>query len=119
MSIHPNALLMLHLSPNDLPRKTFLEIVRDAGSDPDDAQVKIDGHDYSVKLMDGDYDEGWQVSGAEGEIVLMSMVTYGYGERISWDDLRTRANALATWAEENMDRYKLASAKVSIGANYW
>lgn len=116
MSIHPNVMLMMHLSPLDLPRKTFLEIV----DDPDDPMVKIGDREYHALLMDGDYHEGYQVSGAGGEIVLMDMVTYGYGERIAWDDLRAAHNALAAWHEANAERYRLSDVtRISVGANYW
>ena len=39
-------------------------------------------------------EENWQVSAPEGSIVLLDLVTYGYGEQISWDELSRRKVAL-------------------------
>lgn len=119
MSVHPNAMLMAHLSPGDLPRKTFLAILKDHKGNPDESFIKIGGFRFYVIMMEESYDESWQISGVPGEIVLMNMVTYGYGERILWDALAERKNVLSEWIAENKDRYVIESSEISIGANYW
>lgn len=120
MSTHPNVMLMAHLSPQDLPRKTMLAILADAGSDPEDARVKIGEDEYHVVLFDDEYDGDWQITASPGQIVLMDMVTYGYGKRIEWDKLRSKHGHLAAWIEANAERYHLAPmARISVGANYW
>lgn len=119
MSTHPNVMLIARLSPNDLPRKTFLEILKDAGSDAGDPRVKIGDDEYNALLMNGDYHDGFQIAAAAGEIVLMDMATYGYGEAIGWDKLREKHDALSAWLVANHERYRLASSQISVGANYW
>ena len=112
-------MLMAHLSPGDLPRKTFLAILADHGASEEDTNIKIKGTEYNAVLMDEDYDEGWQISGTPGEIVLMDFVTYGYGERIQWDKLDAQRAALAAWVDANKERYDLQDTSISVGANYW
>jgi hypothetical protein len=119
MSTHPNVMLIARLSPNDLPRKTYLAILADAGLSADGDKLKIGEDEYHVLLMDGDYHDDFQVSAASGEIVLMDMVTYGYGDILAWDDLREQHNALAGWIEANQARYQIGTSQICVGANYW
>lgn len=118
MSSHPNAILQLTLTPDDLPSKTFREIKADSEYDEGDDQFKIGGEDYHCALMDDTYDDNWQVSAKEGDIVLLDMVTYGYGESIPWDKLAAQKDVLEAWAKEKCEKHK-CSYQISVTANHW
>ena len=92
MGTHPNAVLLLTLTPDDLPRKTWRYILQEAkvfewendGVIDEEGDIKIGDSDYHQMCMKSDYDEGMQISAKEGDIVLLDMVTYGYGDLIEW-----------------------------------
>jgi hypothetical protein len=121
MSAHPNAILMLTLQPDDLPRKTMRAILVGAGADPDEESpsIKIGAHDYHVKLMEESYYEGYQIAAPEGSIVIFDMVTYGYGEKIAWDALVAQQAALAKWAQEVSEKHHCTVHEIAVSANYW
>ena len=121
MSQHPNVLLLLTLTPDDLARKTYRAIleeckIQDEGECTD--EIKIDGEGYSHYVAEEGYNDSWQVSAPEGSIVLLNLVTYGYGEQIAWDELVKQKQALQSWADVICARYK-CSARISVSANYW
>ena len=118
--MHPNALLILVLTPDDLARKTYRAILEDAGQKDDEgAQIPIGKDQYWPKVMESDYDErGLQVSAKEGDILLVDMVTYGYGEYVTWAELEAQKQALETWAIETCAKHK-CSYEIRVGANYW
>lgn len=120
MSTHPNAMLLLVLTPDDLTRKTMRTIVADAGGDVNDdsPKVKIGNEDYYVTIMEDDYDESYQISAKAGDIVLHDFLTYGYGEKIAWAQVVERAAALQAWADVAREKYR-CTAQVYISANYW
>lgn len=120
MSTHPNAMLLLVLTPDDLTRKTMRAIVADAGGDADDdsPKVKIGDEDYCVTVMEEEYDESYQISAKEGDIVLHDFLTYGYGEKLAWAEVVDRVAALQAWADVARDKYR-CSAAIYVSANYW
>lgn len=69
---------------------------------------------YNTLVMEEEYDESWQISGEEGDLIIFDLVTYGYGEEITLKDLQERIDALETWAIQHSLSYK-----ISISANYW
>lgn len=117
MGSHPNAILALALKPDDGTRKTHRAIMAEAGVKEDD-QIKIGAADYHVTVMESDYDDGMQIASDEGDIVLLDMVTYGYGETIEWSKLEQQKAELDEWAKGICERHK-CSAKVFVTANYW
>jgi hypothetical protein len=121
MSTHPNAILQLTLQPEDLPRKTMRAILTDAGVDPDteSPSIQIGEHCYSVQLMEGSYDEGLQIAAPEGTIVLHDFLTYGYGEKRSWEKVVERQALLRTWAESACEKHHCTIHEIAITANYW
>ena len=118
MSTHPNVLLILDLQPEDLPMKTWRAIMEDYGLGPED-DFKIGGERFYHKCLEGDFDEGWQISGKSGDIVVLSLVTYGYGEYISFDRLTTLKQALQEWGEAVAEKYKCKVLPIRVSANYW
>lgn len=92
----------------------------EAGLDADDAdgQIEIDGVGYDVVIMAGTYDESFQVSADEGDIVLLDMVTYGYGARIEWSKLEMQKTALEKWAADACAKHQ-CKYQIHITANYW
>lgn len=117
MSIHPNTMLLLALTPNDLARKTYRDILAEAGVD-DDTDITIGGEGYHHQVMEEDYDEGAQIQAREGDIVLWDLVTYGYGERITWAKLEAQKAALEEWAKGVCERHK-CGYEIFVTANYW
>lgn len=115
MSTHPNAMLILRLTPDDLARKTYRAILaKQDGTD----RIVIGGVGYYCEVMESDYLEDVQISAPEGDIVVWHYVTYGYGETISWDDLVEQKAALEQWAKDICSRHKCQYSIVA-GANYW
>lgn len=121
MSTHPNAILMLTLQPQDLPRKTIRAILEAAGIDPDEEspQIKIGERDYSVRLMEESYDDGHQIAAPVGSIVLHDFITYGYGDKCSWEDVAARQVALCEWAKAACEKHDCTVHEIAITANYW
>lgn len=117
MSTHPNVILLLTLTPRGLARKTMADILKETRTAPDD-DLTISGEKYHHKVMESDYDEGWQIGAAEGDLIFFDLVTYGYGEQIEWERLEIQKNDLQTWANGICDRHN-CSSKISVTANYW
>ncbi len=117
MSTHPNVILMAVLTPDDLSRKTMRAILSETDTGEHD-RVIIGELECIHLIMEESYDSGYQISAAEGDLVFFSMVTYGYGEVISWDKLKEHKDALDTWAQEICERHHCAY-KIEVTANYW
>ena len=85
MSTHPNAILLLTLTPDDLARKTLRNILEEAkvykwneeGVIDFEGEIKLGDNRYHHKVMESDYDEDMQISAKEGDIIIYDMVTYG------------------------------------------
>ena len=120
MGIHPNAILLLVLTPDDLARKTYKGILHKYSPDEDeeDSVVEVDGEEYNVRVMEGSYLESYQISASEGDIVVFGMVTYGYGDKILFDELVRRKDGLEKWAKDVCQEFK-CSYKFFVTANYW
>lgn len=117
MSEHPNVLLIARLTPDDLSRKTMKAILLDGKSDDDDC-LPIGEVKYHTKIMETDYDNGYQISAKEGDLIFFDLVTYGYGEVISWGKLQAQKEVLEIWAKDICARFHCAY-EILIGANYW
>jgi len=119
MSTHPNAILLLTLTPNGLARKTMRGILTEAGLDGEsDGQISIGGTKYDHLVMESDFDESMQLSAKEGDLLFFDLVTYGYGEQIAWEALESQKNALEEWARGVCERHN-CTFKISVTANYW
>ena len=117
MSTHPNVILLLTLTPAGLSRQTMRAILADAGV-ADDDDIKIEGKDYHHKVMERDYDDDWQISSKEGDLLIFDLVTYGYGEQIAWGNLSAQKEQLEAWAKIACAKYRCTYA-ISVTANYW
>lgn len=126
MSVHPNAILLLTLTPDDLPMKTWRQILNEAkvykwnepGVIDEEGQIKIGSYEYYHLVMQDEYNEEFQVSAKEGDIVLLDMVTYGFGDAIEWSKLEQQKNELEAWAKDICRNFH-CSYKIFITANYW
>lgn len=120
MSSHPNAMLLVTITPDDSSRKTFRDMAAHEGSEISEgsADIRIGGRRFSASVMENDYDEGKQISAEEGQIVMYGFLTYGYGEQAPWHEVAALVDAVETWAEEACARFKF-TYKISISANYW
>ncbi len=122
MGTHPNVILMARVTPDGLARKTRSAIVREYGdketSIKDDTDVLIGGSRYHTIVMEGDYDEGYQIRGKEGDILVLDMVTYGYGEEISYADLSKKHDELKEWCKQVCIKNS-CSFEIVVTANYW
>lgn len=117
MGSHPNAILMVSLTPDDLSRKTYRDILSHCDIEADDT-IKIGKLDYLHKIMEEDYDKGYQISSKEGDIVVFDMVTYGYGETIKWSEFEQKKIELENWAKEICKKFR-CSYEIFVTANYW
>jgi hypothetical protein len=120
VSTHPNAILQLTIRPNGLTRQTWRAMIDDAGARVDeDPQVEIGGVKYSILAMETNWHDDYQVGAEEGDIVLFDMMTYGFGERIAFTEVKARADALDAWARAACEKYNCASFEIHVTANYW
>lgn len=121
MSTHPNAMLLLEMTPDNLSRKTYRAILEDSGVKDEGENsegIKIGQHTYMHRVMENDYDEDSQVAANPGDIVLWDLVTYGYGERIGFGELETRKRELERWAQDVCKKHQCSYA-IFVSANYW
>jgi hypothetical protein len=56
--------------------------------------------------MESDYEDGYQISADEGDIIIFDMITYGYGEKVEWSKLVAQKDALEVWALVACERHK-------------
>lgn len=119
MSTHPNVMLQCVLTVNDGTRKTQ-RALEDAfpGKYPDEGGVKIGEREYHLTVMESDYDEDWQISADEGQIVLHEYLTYDYGDTVTLNELLERVGTLKAWAETAKEPHGF-TYEIRIGANYW
>lgn len=116
MSNHPNAMLLLVLTPDTLTRKTYRAIM--AEEDKEElGDVTIGDCSYQCFVMEEDYNADHEVRAPEGSIVLKDWVTFGYGQSIEWQTLVERKEALDVWAKSACEKYQ-CSYKIQIGADY-
>lgn len=118
MGTHPNAMLLLVLTPDDLTRKTHRAILAEAGVPSEDYDIEIGGEGYHHRVMEQDYYEDSQITAKEGDIVLWDLVTYGFGERVTWAKLEAQKAALEEWAKGVCERHK-CNYEIFVSANYW
>lgn len=118
MSTHPNALLILALTPDGLARKTWRDILAESGVSDPEHDIKIGGEEYHHCVMESDYEDGWQIAGKEGDIIIFDLVTYGYGEAVTWEKLEAQKNALEEWGRGICERHH-CTYEIRVGANYW
>ena len=118
MGTHPNAILMVVLTPDGLSRKTMRSILADSNGPDGNSDVRIGGKCYHCEIMESDYNEGYQIAASEGDLIFFDFVTYGYGEFVDWGDLEKQKNELEKWASEMCSKYN-CSFKIRVTANYW
>lgn len=118
MSTHPNVILLLELTPDDLPRRTMRAIIPSWEGNEDGFELKVGDAKYSVFVADSDYYESMQISTKEGRLLFYDMVTYGYGEKIAWSKLEQQKAALEDWAKTVCEQHHCAY-EISVTANYW
>lgn len=114
MSTHPNAILMLVLTPDNLARKTYRAILSETSSD----KIYIDGEPYNHRVMENEYDENFQIRAPEGSIVLTGFLTYGYGEKQEWIKIEAQKQSLETWAKDVCERHA-CTYEIFVTANFW
>ncbi len=117
MSSHPNLILMVILTPDDLSRKTMRNILQEYNVDYDD-EIKIGNEEYYPLIMEKDYDESWQISAKEGDLIFLRLLTYGYGESISFKELDNERVVLEEWALKICKKYN-CTYEIRVTANYW
>lgn len=108
---------MVVLTPDGLARKTMRDILA-AHNVEDDDDIKIGGKDYHHQIMESTYDDSYQISAKEGDLVFFDLVTYGYGEAIAWDKLEEQKRVLDAWAYAICERHH-CSYEIRVSANYW
>jgi hypothetical protein len=118
MSTHPNTILLLIVKPDGLTRRTLRDILAETDTDQDDLYIKINGEDYRALVMEDGYNDDYQITAEEGDIVFFDFVTYGYGDVIEWDKLEKRKSDLEEWAIGICERHN-CTYKIVVTANYW
>lgn len=122
MGTHPNAILMVVLTPDNLARKTMRQILEEGNVEKlfdgtyDD--IRIGGRKYHHFVAESNYEEMWQIASDEGDLVFFDLITYGYGESIEWSGLEAQKNDLELWARQMCEKFN-CTYKIKVGANYW
>ena len=112
-------MLLLALTPDNLARKTYRDILKEHGVDVDDGAFNIEGKKYHIHgVMEDDWDEDNQISLPEGTIYIAYLVTYGYCDKIIWDKLATQKVDLEEWAKVVCERHH-CTAEIFVSANYF
>lgn len=143
MSTHPNVILKLTIKPAGTTRKLARDILAQNRIEiPDDQLpimidnsgktvtrmdgtpihqirdedgVAIGSRVYRVLVMEGDYDDGYQIAAEEGDLVIFDFMTYGYGESIEFSGLVTAESELRAWSTARGLEFQTSS----VTANYW
>ena len=118
MSTHPNLVLMAILTPDDLTRKTARAIMSDNNLKEESDELKIGKQGYYIIVMEDDWDESHQITAPIHSIVLHELMTYGYGESVSWDELNKAKIYLDAWCDANCHKYN-CKYEIRVSANYW
>lgn len=140
MSTHPNAMLQAVLTCDDLTRATVRRLYEAAKArgfnvdlEDDEPDIGIpngettrrgDGgenprfDDYHVTVMEGDYNESWQIAAKTGQIVLHDFLTYGYGESMAWDKVVAQKDRLTAFLDAVKDALHF-TYEIRVAANYW
>jgi len=119
MSSHPNAMLLLALTPDNLARKTYRAILEENNVDADGGSFQIADKRYNIHgVMESDWDDNYQISLPEGTIYIADLVTYGYGDKIICDTLAIQKANLEVWAKGVCERHH-CTAEFFFSANYW
>jgi hypothetical protein len=118
VSTHPNVILLLLLTPEDTSRKTMRAILAEAGVEDEDRDIKIGDKTYHHKVFEEDYDDDWQIAAKEGDLAFFDLVTYGYGEAVTWESLNAQKLVLEEWAKDICARHR-CSYEIRVTANYW
>jgi hypothetical protein len=117
MSSHPNVILMVVFTPDDLPSKTLRDILLDNDADEYD-YIKVGGKKYRAILMRDEYDSDIQIGAKENDLVFYDLVTYGYGDKITWQTLSEQQQSLEAWAKAMAEKFHCTYA-IEVSANYW
>jgi len=118
MSSHPNALLMAVFKPDHLSRKLARDIIEEHGSYGDESCIHIKSALYHVLVMEGDYNENFQIAAPEGSVVVFAHVTYGFGESVTWNNFEKEKKSLSEWADDVCKKHH-CSFEIWVSANYW
>lgn len=84
----------------------------------DGSDIRIGEQDYHLLVMESDYDDGFQISAKEGDLVFFRFVTYGYGDTVEWAALVSEQRALDAWAKETSAKHA-CDYRIEVSANYW
>jgi hypothetical protein len=117
MGEHPNVLLIARLTPDGLARKTMRDILAESEHEVDD-DIDVGGVKYHHHIMEEEYYESYQISGKEGDLIFFDLVTYGYGEEISWEKLEAQKNVLEAWAKQTCEKHS-CGYEIVVSANMW
>jgi hypothetical protein len=120
MSMHPNTLLLAVLKPLDDNVDSF-EIMKkyfSSGEDENYGYVTIKQKDYTCKQLIDGYDEDYQIEVDEGDIVLFTMVTYGYADKTPWNAVKKQELYLSDWLFSVRKEIN-CSYEIYLTANMW
>lgn len=106
MSQPQNVILMAVLTPDGLSRKTMREILAVHGTGFDKSYILVGEKEYNSLVMEDGYNEDWQISAQGGDLVFFDFVTYGYGEKVTWDDLEYKKTKLEEWAQKICEEFQ-------------
>ena len=127
MSRHPNAVLLLTLTPNEISNMSYDEAIIHSKNVYNDIleftntgeedQVKINDKGYTILVMDDDYHEPYHISATLGDTVVFGYLSYGYGDVMKWCNVENMKNELETWGKSICEKFN-CTYEINITANY-
>lgn len=94
MTTRPHTVIYLAMTPDDLPMRTFRQLLKMTPMSSSD-EVAIHGKTYAAKVMQNDYDESTNIHVTQGDIVLYRRLRKG----IEFSQLVTEHNELDSFAK--------------------
>jgi hypothetical protein len=128
MSQHPNVILAVALTPDDLSRRTMRAILDEyavpSSVNGGSSQIIVQNiilpgfAEYHALVMEESYNEDYQLESKVGDLLFFTFITYGYGDIMLCPELIQRAEALSAWTEGVCEKYH-CKARIFVTANYW
>jgi len=116
---HLNLVLIVILAVDGTSRKTMRAITSDETILKNkDGTFDVDEKAYTGIVMESDRHEKRQIPGEEGELIFFREIKTGSYKSISWNKLKAKKEALATWATDVRSKHT-CTYKIEITATYW
>jgi hypothetical protein len=116
--IHPNAILMAIIKSDNITRETLRDVFSEYFIFEEEDDVEICGWNYSLTIMEKDYDKEYQILAGKGDVVIHDFISFGRGNKERWEEVERRKKNLEDWCNKICEKY-CGTFEIFIGANNW